>query len=45
MSRFQPVSSQPEEILNETVNGQESLSLRRRLELPHMPFPLPRRLV
>ena len=45
MSRFQPVSSQSEQVLNQTVNREESLSLRRRLELPHLVFPLSGRLV
>ena len=45
VSRFQFVPPHSEEIEDNSVNRKESLSLRRRLERPHLPLPLPGRLV
>ena len=45
MRRFKPVPSESEKIQNDAVNGKKSLSLSRRLEPSHLPFPLPGRLV
>ncbi len=43
--RFQPVPRESEKIQNETVNREESLTLRWRLEPSHLPFSLSGRLV
>ena len=45
MTRLQQVSSDAEEVLDKSMNGQESLGLTRRFEPSHLPFTLPRRLV
>ena len=45
MTRLQQMSSDAKEVLNEPMHGQESLRLSRRFELPHLSFPLSRRLV
>ena len=45
MTRLQRVSSDAEEVLDKSMNGQESLGLTRRFEPSHLPFTLPRRLV
>ena len=45
MTSPQQVASHAEEILDESMNGQESLRLTWRFELSHLSFSLPRRLV
>jgi hypothetical protein len=45
MSRLQPVSSQPEQIQTDAVNGKEGLRSSWRLEPSHLSFSLPRRLM
>ena len=45
MSRSKQVATDAEEILNDSVNGEEALRLTRRLEPPHLALPLPGRLV
>ncbi len=45
MTSPQRVASYAEEILDESMNGQESLRLTWRFELSHLPLTLPRRLM
>ena len=45
MTSPQQVASDAEEILDESMNGQESLRLTWRFELSHLPLTLPRRLM
>ncbi len=45
MASLQQLASDAEEILDESMNGQESLRLTWRFEFSHLPLTLPRRLV
>ncbi len=45
MNRSQVVATDPEQILNLTMDSQQSLSLGNRFESTNLPFLLPRMLV
>ena len=45
MTRLQQMPADAEEVLDESMHGQESLRLTWRFELSHLPLTLPRRLV
>ena len=45
MASLQQLAPDAEEVLDESMNGQESLRLTWRFELSHLPLTLPRRLV